>query len=309
MWGVCVLTVAATASARADECHQVLHVFPAAPYAYELALEKCPGAATGADAACSFTVALLQGGKSVDRVRLAQPACGPASPASPTRTLGADRDAKVWSTSDDNCEIQVAARTVTLGPNVTALLVTELQGFEYRYRSHALYLSRKDTLAELWRHEEDAIGSHSTTTAVIPGALGGQDVAFIDVARDATGIATKVGARRLHLDAATGQIVGAPLPDAGATLFVVRVGSFKRGREAQRERSGCRHDLLPMQGRSFAGLRLPTFFLGDVFARRDEADAAVAKLATCQDGKQAATVHEYQATRATTKRSANAGHR
>ncbi len=305
------LAVTATGAAHADGRRQVLQSFPAAPYSYELAQEGCPrpgGADAGDGAACAFAVRLLEGGKPLDHVTLAQPGCGPASPTSVSRLLGANRDAKAWTTSDDNCEIQVAARTVGFGPKATALLVTELQGLEYRYRTHALYGLRNGALAVLWHFDEDAIGSHSTTTTVIPGGPGRQDVAFIDVERDAKGVARKVDAMRLHADVVTGQIAGDPLPDATAPLFVVQVGGFKSLRAARAGRVGCLHDLLLLRGALLPGLRLPAFFLGDVYARRDDADAAHGKLATCAEAKNVSRVHEYRASKGRPKGKTNAGH-
>src|SRR5262249_50408707 len=200
-----------------------------------------------------------------------------------SRTLGADRDAKAWSTDDEHCDIEVAARTVTLGPNATALLVTELRGFEYRYRSHALYLPRNGALATLWRDDADTFGIHATTTTVIAGGPEGQDVAFIDVKRDFTALVRKVSATRLHFDSGKRQIDLHPLPDAPASLFGVRSGNSKSPHDGWISRSPCLEELMPMQGRLFPGLHLPPFFLGDIYARRDDADAARVELATCSE--------------------------
>ena len=83
---------------------------------------------------------------------------------------------------------------------------------------------------------------------------------------------------------------GQPLPDTTAPLYVVRSGNFKSQHDAWTGRSRCLHELMPMQGRLFPGLHLPAFFLGEIYARRDDADAARVELATCSEAKTAPSV-------------------
>lgn len=85
-------------------------------------LESCAGPVRLAPpearaSACTFAVSLLDGTKVLDRALLAQPGCGPASPNPVSLSLGADRDSNAWNTNDDNCDIDIAARTVKLGPD------------------------------------------------------------------------------------------------------------------------------------------------------------------------------------------------
>ena len=287
--------VAAARTARSAEQRQVLQAFPAAPYTYELSLDACPGPTTNAPGgpACTFVVRLLKGGKTLASVDLAQAACGP--PAKPTPVsikLGADREANAWITRDGNCDIQVAARTVALGPKTTALLVTALQGSEYRYRHHALYLPINDELISVWSHNEPDIAGEWTTTSVIPGAAGGDDVALVVVERDDRGRASKVHAERVGQDPATRQIVARALPDVLASLFVMYVGRFKSSREAwpHAATGSCLRDLELMRAGLFPRLRLPPFFMGAVFARKEDADAALARFATCPEAKVASGV-------------------
>jgi hypothetical protein len=204
-----------------------------------------------------------------------------------TRTLGADRNAKAWETSDDNCDAEIAARTVQVGPNTTGLLVTQVVGSEYRFRSHALYLVRDAKLEISWNFDEDELGSHWTTTTVLPGMDGGQDLAFIDVSRAVIGKPAKVSAVRLRFDPATRHFISRPLPDPAASLFLLQVGRFKRAKDASDARRYCLHELELLHAGLFPGLKLPTFFLGVVFARRDDAEAALAPLVSCSDAPKA----------------------
>ncbi|HET6147552.1 MAG TPA: hypothetical protein VFH68_08455 [Polyangia bacterium] len=266
---------------------QILQTLPAPPYAYELSLENCAGPLrenAKDESACLFAVRLLGGAQVLDRITLGQAGCGPATPTPVDRTLGADREATAFSTSDDRCEIDVAARTVELGANTTALLVTELQGFEYRHRSHALFLARPSKLETAWSYADDYLGMHWSTTSVIPAAQQGsraQDIAFVDTERTTEGVAAQVRATRLHFDSASGVLGDKPLPDADASLFVLVVGNFKNADETQAARQHCVHDLEVLRARLFPKLRLPAFFLGAVFARRDDAADSLAQLASC----------------------------
>ena len=237
-----------------------------------------------------FAVRLFGGGKELDRVGLFPPSCGPASPTMATRKLGADRAAMAWETNDEHCDTQIAARTVDLGPTAKALLVTELAGFEYRYRSHTLYLPKGGALDTAWRFAEDTGATHRTAVTVIPGSVGAQDLAFIEVLRTDRGDAARFKAERLHLDPASGRIVATPLPDASAPLFVLQVGRFKGVEEALKADRNCLADLDVLRSKFFARLHLPVVFHGAVFARRADADEAAAALATCSDATKASVV-------------------
>jgi len=294
--GICAATATADTPSTRTSQRGVLQSFPAGSYAYELTHDSCSSTARG-DAAdesdCAFGVDLIEGRKVLDRVRLSQPGCGPASSASITLALGVGRDAKAWCTSDESCDVEVAAQTVDIGTKTTALLVTQLQGFEYRYRSHWLYLARNGKLEIPWHHDEDSSGAHWTTTTVVPGSAGEQEVTFIDVARSTTGLTTKIAAKRLHLDRATGHITSRPLPDASSPLHVLQVGRFARAKEVPKERQHCLHELVVLRAGLFPGVKLPAFFFGAVFARRIDADAAIAALTCAEDPK--ASVFEYPA--------------
>jgi len=298
--GHAVTAATANAPATATSQRQVLRSFPAAPYAYELIQEACSHSARGDstdESDCAFRVNLVEGGKVLDRVRLTQAGCGPASSAPISLFLGVDRDAKAWGTSDDNCDVQVAAQTVDIGANMTALLVTELQGFEYRYRNHWLYITRNGKLETPWNHAEDSSGAHWTTTTVLPGTAGAQEIGFIDVARSTNGLTVNVTAKRLHVDPATGHVTNTPLPDASAPLYVLQAGQFASAKQVPTERQHCLHELVVMRANLFPGLKLPPFFFGAVFARRTDADAALAALAHCAEDPKANVV-EYPVSKA-----------
>lgn len=116
------------ASAQPAPPRQILNTLPAHPHTFELSREDCAVPIREQphdETACTFAVRLLEGAKVLDRIVLAQVGCGPATPTAIDRTLGADRDAKAFGTSDEHCEVNVAVRTVDLAPQVMALLLTQ----------------------------------------------------------------------------------------------------------------------------------------------------------------------------------------
>jgi hypothetical protein len=306
-------TIAVAGRARAAEERQVLQSFPAPPYTYQLSLDACPKPPRedGSGGACTFGVRLLKEGKVVSSQKLYQPACGPpARPTSSSVELGADLDAKAWGTDDEKCDIRVAARTVTLGPKATGLMVTQLQGFEYPYRSHVLYLPINDDLVPVWRHDEPEGGEWSMTS-VLPAGDDANYVELVVVQRDDRGRASNVRAEQVRQDEVTRQIVSTPLPYIGP-LYVLYVGRFKSPSDAWKHAFGsCLEDLQVMRAGLFPNLRLPPFFMGAVFARQDDAKAALAKFATCPEAKGVSGVLADRGAERTTKgkskRSADGG--
>jgi hypothetical protein len=268
---------------------QVLQTFPAGPYQYEVALDDCAQPARK-DAKCTFSVRLLGNeGKVVDRAEFAQTACGPGKPIEPTPALTTDHQAKAWGTSDEHCEVDLSAQTVALGPETVALLVTQLQGFEYRYRSHVLYLPKVaqdgPKLYTAWHVDEDSDATHWSTAIAVKGKgkSGGQDVAFIDAARAPSGVVKKLSAERLHVDATSGRLTRSRLPDATASLFVLQAGRFRSLKAIDKARGRCSRDLVMLRATVFPRLKVPAFFFGAVFLNREDAEASAAAFDACSE--------------------------
>jgi len=289
-------TAAAGTGGATGAKRQVLRSFPAGPYTYELALEDCSASARpdlSGGSVCVFAVRLFRARSELDRVALFPPSCGPAGATTVTRRLGADRAAAAWATSDEHCDTEIAARTVDLGAAAKGLLVTELAGFEYRYRNHALYLPKDDKLEVAWSYQEDTGAAHRTTVSVIPGANANantNDLAFVEVVRTERGEASAVRAERLRLDPASGKIASSPLPDASAPLFILHGAGLKSIGEARAARRDCPEDFDVLRAKFFPGLRLPKFFLGAVLPLRADADDAAKALAACSDASKVGVV-------------------
>jgi hypothetical protein len=273
---------AASSASAPGPTQTVLQSFPAPPRTYELTQEACSPPRPDADEksrGCAFGVSLLEGGKVQDRALLGAAGCDAAEPDSVTLELGADPDAKAWLTRDEHCHTAVGARTVELAPKVTALLVTEQQGFEYRFRFHWLFLPRNGKLETLWNLEEGDLATQWTRTAVIPGVTG-KDIALIEVDRTFKAVTVRVAAQRLHFDPPSGKVVSSPLPDKAASLFVLQVEGARHPYKAIAAQE-CLGDFVVLRGALFPGLKLPASFPGVLFASRAHAEAALAALAQC----------------------------
>jgi hypothetical protein len=269
-------------AAPADE-GQILGTFPVGTVSYELAIDRCPVKAPADPSyppGCPFVIRLLEADKTLDRVRLYQPPCGSATRTTVDRVLGADPEARAWSTTDEHCQIDIAARTVELAPGIIGLLVTQRAGYEYAYRSHVLYLAESGKLKSLWNHDEGELGQNWTTTTVIPGVKPHQkDIAFVDVRSASEGTSAYVTARRLRFKAAKHRMVESPLPDASTQLFLVKVAVEKGEGDERAQR--CLRLLDTFEARRFPRMVPAGRFRGAVFVRRADAFAARDELAKC----------------------------
>jgi hypothetical protein len=271
---------AESAQGRGD----VLAVLGAGANSYELSIDSCArtSGSAGGERRCPMRVSLLRAGKAVDSKRLPQLSCAAAHPVPPDVGFGADREAKAWLSESDRCVAGLAARLVELAPEVTALLLTQRAGFEHTHRTHWLYLARGRTLQAIWTGEEQAGPSYSTTTVLASETPRHNDVAFIEVFMpDAV---ESVTARRVHYDLPSGRILETRLPDERSPLYLLHAGSFATSSEAERawsEGEACFEGYGLMSAGLFPGLQLGPYFLGTVFAREEDAKAAIVDPAKC----------------------------
>jgi hypothetical protein len=275
--------------------HQVLATFSVQPASYELsvACSTSAGKDAGSTGNCSFGVSLVDAGKVIDRVEEFEPPCGRATAVRASRMMGADLDARAWSTTNEHCETDIAARIVELSPNVRGLLVSQRAGFEYAYRSHHLYLARSGRLQRLWAHEEGVDGANWTTATVVSaGRPNEEDVVLIDIERTATGSAARVAAKRIHLERTSGRVVETRLPDLATPLYLVKVGQFRSLAEAMRADAPCLRDLNVFNATAFVKGFSKGFFRGAVLARRSDVKAVLATLAKCPEAPRP-TIWQY----------------
>jgi hypothetical protein len=277
---------------------QVLAVFKAPPYEYELAIPKCtPSKELGTfrgTPRCPFEIRLLESGKAVAVEQLDVASCGPSKPGALNRLMGADLEAAVWVTGYDRCRADVAARAVELAPGVTGLLVTRRSGTEHPTRRHWLLVQRDRKLETVWS-ADDGGSPNAMSARVLPTSTPHQnDIAFVETYVPPLEAAQSLTAMRLHFQPSTGQIVKSPLPDAKAPLFLLRVGPFHTADDAYEARG---HDsclapyvvVKPELFSSFSPARVPgspagESFLGLLLARKEDAVVAQGDLANCSGG-------------------------
>jgi hypothetical protein len=274
-----------------DDERRVLAAFAAGPlYTYEVSIQtRRPEQAQqdaerfGSDGGSDpYSIRLLRAGRTIDRVVLFQSSCGQSSLHEVERVQGGDREAKSWTTDAEHCDIGIAARTVTLSADHTALLLTQAMGYEYRYSDHHLYLGQADGLRTLWSYEEDRTAADRSTASVLSTDVPGrQDVGFVHVRRTPDGVAAEVSAERLRFDPSTAAIVASPLPDRETPLYVLVVGAFDDATSAQASASTCHRELDLLQGSFFPELHTPRFYFGGVFVRRNDAEAALKAVKAC----------------------------
>jgi hypothetical protein len=255
---------------------RTLASFPAAGGGiYELSLEACKkGEQEDAPRLfrCPFSIRLVAGGKVVRQELLPYLACGEPVPMKEGRLLGGDPVARAWTTRDDRCEVQVAARAVEMAPGITALLVTQRNGQEAYYRRHQLFLATGGVVKEVWQHTE-AQGQAVSSVSVLPaGRPHCEDVALIELTT--TDQSQALTATRLHLDPSGTKISASPLPDAADPLYVVVANDGKQGDD-------CLAGFQSLDARLFPDLRRHGFFPGMVLATRQQAQEALDRVTAC----------------------------
>ena len=274
------------------ENRRVLTTLSAAPFSYELSvLHREPEQAQrdverfqsdgGSD---PFSVRLLKGDRVMDELLLFQSSCGQATVHPVDGVRGGDSDAASWATQYDTCDTRLAARTVKLSAEVTALLLTQASGYEYRFSKHFLYAVQGEKLRTIWTFSDDTTGlDRSSTSVLCTDAAGRQDIAFIHEQRSHDGDPAAVTAQRLRFEGALAQPTVTPLPDEHAPLYVLVLGDFRDLSSARRMSRACLDQVYLFERSVLPQLQAPAFYFGAVFATHKDADTAAASLRECPD--------------------------
>ncbi|MFL5582264.1 MAG: hypothetical protein ACJ8AO_17995 [Gemmatimonadaceae bacterium] len=149
---------------------------------FELSIAQCVGSE------CPVQVRLLDDAGERGTVSLDWP----AGSREPTRTevdrLWRTGDAsdsttrEAWTAGDEEREVDVAARRVTLAPGVPGLLVWQRGGFEHVKRRHYVVAPVGGRLARVWTGEERA-GPTWSDVLVVPGPGGADQLMLYEVVR------------------------------------------------------------------------------------------------------------------------------
>lgn len=277
---LCVLPLSVDARPRGidpdfDETPIVLQTFQTAHIHMDLALVPCQ------THACPIQVRLYEDGHITDRYTLPVTA-RMLRPKAETvdENWGADPGLKAWRSGFESDYVATAARLITVAPGLTGLLVTQRHNFEPMKHEHLLITGRKGKLRVLWRSQEE--GAIWSSTHVIRGYKGSQDIAHFEASPEADGVADHYEATRLRWDTATSKFQASPLPDSALPLFVLSLGKYDttaKAREARTLFSFCLTsywvlDATPFPGKAHA-------MVGKIYTRKASAEAAEKQLKTC----------------------------
>ncbi|GKS76094.1 hypothetical protein AVME950_14380 [Acidovorax sp. SUPP950] len=268
--------------------------------AYELSLSACSGGT------CPFEVRLLSSaehargafatGRAVvskrDSAALDWPAF--AAPARPLHVpkpgaapfLANTTGPRVWSTGEEENTVTAAASAVPLEPGnpagASALLVTQMAGFDHPKRRHTLYVASRGALKRAWSRSEPQ-GPYVSQVMAAPGDAPVYLSMFVSRDDD---VPDKVSAYQLAWDAR--RQVFSERPSAPTVLAVV-AGSYPtvRAARAARAASACFAGYGAVDTWPGKGLVPHRYALITLAAEPTQATAERERLIQCQAGIQA----------------------
>jgi hypothetical protein len=230
---------------------------------------------------CAIQVRLVEDGKISDRLTLPVRArlLHPKAEAV-DESWGADPGLKAWRTGFESDYVSTTGRLVTLAPGATGLLVTQRHTFEPMKHEHLLVLARKGKLKVVWK--ADAGAATWSTTQLIHGLPGFQDIAYLQISPGPDGMSNHFEASRLRWDPATAKLQPTPLPDDKQPLYVLGLGKYEstaKAREARTNYSFCLTSYWVLDASAFPAHAQAV--IGKVFAHRAAAETAAQQSGTC----------------------------
>lgn len=258
----------------------VLQKFPAGNDEFDLVIAACRSKE------CPVQVWLRQQGKTVDRFTL--PVSAPTQRAKPEavdEVWGADIGLKSWATGVETSYVSTLGRTVTLVPGETGLLVTQNSGFEHRKRGHVFLLPSEGKLVAAWSYQEGSGPTWSATNVVPGNAKDVQEIILFRGFRDPTEeSAEHLDAVRVDAGTSVTSLRETPLPDRARPLYLLHVGSYSSPVEARKARLAegyCLGAYWVLDSVRFGGLVGGKVILGNIYARREVADAEARSTKEC----------------------------
>jgi hypothetical protein len=267
----------------------VLQKFPAGNDEFDLVIAACRSKE------CPVQVWLRQQGETVDRFTLPVSASTQrAKPEAVDEVWGADIGLKSWATGVETNYVSTVGRTVTLVPGKTGLLVTQNSGFEHRKRGHVFLLPGEGKLVAAWSYQEGS-GPTWSATDVVPGsAKDVQEIVLFRGFRDPTDdSAEHLDAVRVGAESSAASLRETPLPDRAHPLYLVHVGSYSSPVEARQARLAegyCLGAYWVLDSVRFGGLVGGKVILGNIYARRELADAEARSTKECLPSVTAAVI-------------------
>jgi hypothetical protein len=211
---------------------------PATARTYQLGIGGCR------EASCPIEVRLAAGNKVIDTAVLEWPASDARAKHAPvdwTHGVGdpsaSPSGLRAWTMGEEEQAVSVAARSVRIAPDRSALLVTQLAGFDHLKRRHDLFLVDGDRLQRIWSYAEPP-GPHWSSTTVRPSRGKAEEVVLATGFLSPTDEAPdRLEIQKLDWQAATKQVDQNP-----AEAFLVTAGSFasiEQARQMRASNHGC----------------------------------------------------------------------
>lgn len=258
---------------------RVLQTFKAGQFVLDLAIAQCRSSG------CPIEVRLRTGGRVIDRVTLPVAAGSQRVKAEIVDAVvwGADAGLKAWSTGEENNYVSTAARLVQLAPQTTALLVTQLYGFEHIKRNHLLILPRVGKLHIVWKAKEGS-GPHWSATQIIGGPDRHEIIYFHGFFDPDEDTAELLDAVRLSFHAASARLGETALPDRTMPLYLLNLGiheTVAQAREARYANSYCLGAYWILDASRFRAAASGQAIIGSLYATRASAEAAARSAKSC----------------------------
>lgn len=258
----------------------VLQTFRVGQFALDLAIATCRRSE------CPIEVRLRSGGRIVDRITLPVAASSQRATAETTDIpWGADAGRKAWATGQENSSVSTAARLLRLAPQTSALLVTQLYGFEHPKRNHLLIVPRVGKLDIVWKAEEGS-GPTWSATQIIGDPKGTRHEilylnGFSEPEEDA---ADSLDAVRLRWDDASSRLRETALPARDSPLYLLNLGiheTIAQAREARSANSYCLSAHWILDASRFRAGASRQAIIGSLYATRASAEAAAGAAKSC----------------------------
>jgi hypothetical protein len=272
----------------AASADRVLQTFRAGQFLLELGIAECRSSE------CPIEVRLRRDKRVVDRVALPFAASSQRASIEPVDTTwGADAGRKAWATGEENNYVSTAARPLRIASRTTALLVSQLAGFDHLKRNHLLLVPRASKLVVAWEGREGAGPTWSATEIVGNPGSDRQEVAyfygFFDPDED---VSERLDVIRLSWNAAAARVRETPLPARTMPLYLLDLGIHDTAVQARNARaaSTCLSSYWVLDAGRFRAGAGGKAIVGRLYARRAAAYEAARSVRRCLPGVTASIV-------------------
>jgi len=272
----------------AASADRVLQTFRADGFVLELAIAKCR------KSECPIQVRLRRDKRVIHRVTLLVTASTQHAKAQAADWLwGADAGRKAWSAGEENYHVSTAARMLRIAPRTTALLVSQLSGYEHLKRNHVLLVPRAGKLLVAWETREGQGPAWSAAEILGSPESDRQEVAyFYGFSEPEEDVFERLDVTRLSWNAAVARMQESPLPAPTLPLYLLDLGTHDSAMQARQARAenNCLSSLWILDAGRFRAGADGKALIGTLYATRAAADQEARSVRSCLPGAIASIV-------------------